>query len=236
MIKLKEYFEIHFYTEAVMFLTLIIALLVTITKRKRYKKLKLFPFYFGFFIVRLVLRYAQVYYYGYPPFVDEFFYYIDGYLEYALVMVELLIFMHFFYHVFNRPNKKKAIKIFAIIFIIFGISRLIHDNVLHTNITISTITQMFFLEAVLLLVCCFLYFSQIFKSPPTLKLLNEPSFFVTTGLFFFFICSLPYSLFLDNLIDYYSIYSIVFSIIYVFYILLFIMIIKAFLCKPIKVK
>jgi hypothetical protein len=231
MNKLIEYLEIHFYTEAIMFLTLIIAFLVTITKRNRYKKLKLFPFYFGFFIAILVLRYAHFYYNGYQASGDEFFYYIDGYLEFILVLVELLIFMHFFYHVFNSHKKKKAIKIFVIIFIIFGIARLINDSVLYSHIIFSTITQMFFLEAVLLLVSCFLYYSQIFKSPPTLKLLNEPSFFVITGMFFFSICSLPYSLFLDFISNYPSIYGFIFSIIYIFYILLFLMIIKAFYVK-----
>ena len=210
-----------------MFLTLIIALLVTITKRNKYKKLKFFPFYFGFFIVRLSIRYAHIYNSGYPPNEDPF-YYFDGFFEYLLVMLELLIFMQFFYQVLYSSNKKKIIKFLCIIFVIFGISRLINDSILYSHIIISTITQMFFLEAVLLLISCFLYYLQIFKSPPTLKLLNEPSFFVVTGLFFFLICSFPYSLFLDLISNYPSIYRFIFSIIYIFYILLFLMVIKAF--------
>jgi hypothetical protein len=236
MINLKEYFEAQFYTEALMFLTLIIALFVTIIRKKIDKKLKLFPFYFGFFIGRLVFRYILIIDNGNLLSWNVFFNYIDSYLEFFLVMTELLIFMHFFYYVLNSPSKRKTIKIFSIIFIIFSISLFITDNILQKHITMGTITQMFFLEAVFLLISCFLYYLQIFKSPPTLNLLNEPPFFVITGLFFFLICSLPYSIILDYLFDYYRIYSIIFSIIYIFYILLFIMIIKAFLCKPIKMK
>ena len=231
MLKLKEYWEIHFYTEALMFVTLFAALLVTIIKRKSDKKLKLFPFYFGFFILRLVFRYIQIYYYGFDTFAFKPLFYIDTYLEYILIMVEILIFMHFFYHVFNNRNKKILVQIFTIAFIILGIFRLINDNILKNQISTITITQMFFLEAVLLLVSCFVYYLQIFTSPPTLKLLNEPSFFVITGLFFFLICSLPYSLFLDFISYYPEIHRYIFCIIYIFYILLFLMIIKAFYVK-----
>ena len=63
--------------------------------------------------------------------------------------------------------------------------------------------------------------------------LMEPSFWICSGVFIFMISILPYSLFSEYLCRYkHSVFRELLFILYIFYSVLLIMIIKAFLCKP----
>lgn len=109
------------------------------------------------------------------------------------------------------------------------------DKEFYQNISENTQSKVYTVEAVILLLLCSFYYFELFRKKPSVNLKNEPAFWISTGLLFFMACTLPFS-FLDNYIAYYypHLHRVLYPIFDVFYILLFAMLIKACLCRPVK--
>ena len=93
--------------------------------------------------------------------------------------------------------------------------------------------RIYFWESCFILLPCFIYLYQLFVKPPTLNLLNEPSFWFTAGILIYLTLSLPTFL----MIDYFqnkSIYDLVNLLNFIGYCIIFSFLIKAYLCKPPK--
>ena len=104
------------------------------------------------------------------------------------------------------------------------------------HLVVLSLTNLFTIQAVSLLIICISYYIKIFKDAPDLILLNEPSFWIITGLTFFMLSTLPFSLISPYLIRNTVLYRNLFSIFFIFYCILFLMIIRAFLCRQVLAK
>lgn len=97
-------------------------------------------------------------------------------------------------------------------------------------------SYLFSLQALSLLVLSIFYYRSIINNS-SIQLTMEPSFWIITGMTFLMICTLPFSLILDYVyFNHYEQYFITFNIFNISYALLFIMIIKAFLCPQTTTK
>jgi len=231
---LFKYWEEQFYTVILRDITLLITLLVAFKNRKKFKILRFIPFYtFFFLLVSFSVASAAI---GkslnfHPNFLSG----LEDYIDYSFTLVEMIIFSHFYYQMSNRKALKKIIFITSVIFSLFFVYMATRDEAFSTGISRSTQSIVYTVEGIILLMICCYYFIDLFRKMPFVDLKNEPVFWISSGLLFFMACTLPYSL-LENYIasSYPATWLTSYSIFHVFYILLFLMIIRAYLCKPQK--
>jgi hypothetical protein len=230
MKKILEYYSDNYYT---MVIARIIALVGFFFLRKTVnKELSIFSPY-------LIVYFLGQFFYslGVGVFQGTQYYTISFNIilieDYLFTIFEFLIFFTYLRTVLRDFVGDKILKALAISYLIIAIGIFFEGFLAHKTLNIGTMRTGFIVQALFLLSFCVAYFIKIFKSPPTLDLLNEPSFWISTGLSFCMLCTLPISLFLDNLMkSSYALYVHLFAIVYIFYCLLFLMIIRASLCKP----
>lgn len=98
----------------------------------------------------------------------------------------------------------------------------------------SSIYILFTIQAIGLIIGSIFYYIDIFRSPSVSNLKKQPLFLTIMGISFFMLCTLPYSIAVNSLKESNPfITQYLFSIFYIFYCFLFLMIIKALLCKPV---
>jgi len=232
MQEIIEDWHSHFYTSVVQLIVLIIVLIISLILRKKFKQLKYFPVY----AITLLLDYLFLYLSYVAKDVEyhsDFFRGFSAYVDYLFTLFELIIFSHFYYYVINAIIVKKLILIVNILFAIFFIYMAVNDKYFYPTISEPTQSIVYTVESIILLFLCSVYFLETFKKIPVVDLKNEPAFWISTGVFFFMACTLPFSL-LENHIhkNYPNSLLTSYTIFHVFYILLFLMIFRAYLCKP----
>ncbi len=222
----------QYYTDLILIGVLLASLFVGIKKRKNFKILKYFPIYIISLLIALSLNKLTV-------FADlrKWVLPIACYVDYFFTLLELIIFSHFYYYIINNSIIKKSILVTNGLFVFLFLYMGLIDKEFYQNISEATQSKVYTIEGVILLALCVFYFFELFKKLPFLNLRNEPAFWISTGLLFFMACTLPFS-FLENYIGNYlpHLYDLLYPIFYVFYILLFATITRAYLCKPMKSK
>ena len=210
---------------------LIIVLIISLKHSKKFVILKYFPLYAR--CLMLVFLSMVLYYIALDADYDsDFFLGLTTYLDNCFTLLELIFFSHFYYQYVTSPVVRKLIISVNISFIFFFVLMAISDNAFYTHITEATKAIVYTFEGVVLLLLCSYYFINLFKNTPVIKLKNEPVFWAPIGLFFFMSCTLPYSLLENTIRKNYpdSFLATTYSIFHVFYALLFLMIIRAYLC------
>jgi hypothetical protein len=231
---LLTYWKGNYYTDGLVLLMAIVAIIIT--GKNKTKTINIFTYYFGAFII------LKSFYFSHALFLSNTsFHYtmvsIDYYADYVFTLFEFYIFVSFFENILDSSSDQKILKFIFWAFSIIGFSILIHDIIKYGYPAKLNLHFLFIVQAVSLIIPCILYYIRLFNADPTLNLLNEPSFWIVTGLSFFMVCTLPYSFFIDYLLKTdILLYGHLFSIFHIFYLLLFTMIIRAHLCKPIATK
>lgn len=145
------------------------------------------------------------------------------------IIVEFIILFNFFDNAIILKNLKRILKILFFIFFIYV-------AVLWslTNSFYKYPIRLYIPQSFCILSFCFIYFFQLFKLPPKSNLLTTPAFWITIGCFFYFSCTIPlfFVRMLIELADYNNLYSIN----YLAYSILFLLITKSFLCHPVQTK
>jgi len=231
MEKIYDRWKISFFTEALLVALLIITLCIALRFRKKHEVLKLFPVY----ISALLLVFLSIYIWLLFPDVEIYivstFNFIN-YIDYFFILVELFVFSNFFYLSISGKKIKKIILRLTLLFIPYFLIELYNDKYFPGSISEWSQSRVYTVESLILLIPCFVYFYELFKKPPVLNLKNEPSFWIVIGWTFFATCTLPYSLLENHLRkNHSSLMTQFYSVFYIFYILLLITIIRAYLCK-----
>lgn len=224
-----DHLKISFYSGLLLSITLIIALFISIRNRKKFNVLKFFPIYItGLFFASLTIFKKRV------PIISS----LSGllhYIDYFFTLLELLIFSNFYTQIIKSPIIRKSILTINILFLPFFVYMALTDKDFYWSVSENTQTIVYSVEGVILLYFSCAYFFDLFNKVPVLILKEDPAFWISTGLLFFSACTLPYSLLENYILKYHHIYAnMSYSIFYIFYILLFLMIIRAYLCKPDK--
>jgi hypothetical protein len=142
------------------------------------------------------------------------------------LIIEFLIIYHYYLQIITNVKAKIILNVVRFLYV--------SSMILIWSIT-NTFTEdpeiFFFPQAILILVPGFYYFIEIIKGSYKTDLKSEPTFWIMIGIILYFGCTLPLFL-LVNILDFYELWQrSVYSINCVCYGLLYLLMIKAFLCK-----
>ena len=234
---LLNHFSSQFYTDLIVFILAIIALSISIINRDKHYLLRLFPYYFIAYIILILILFIHTIFFLDSPLSQKMMQNIDGCSDYIFTLIEFVIFMHFLYNIISSTKRKKIMIFLIILFLVLYVFYFAKDLLIYRIIRPDTVTIVYTLESTILLIPSLFYYFQLFTKPPTINLIKESSFWVVTGIFFSMICSLPYCI-IENYMrkNNFEVATQLFSIFYVLYSLLFLMIIKAYSCENNAVK
>jgi hypothetical protein len=228
MAHLLQYIKDTYFTSVlVFFISLIGFFLTMITKNKG---LKMFAYYF------LAYFLGQLYFFFSSTVINGNYYSIIriGILyDYLFTIFEFTLFYLFIKRSINHPTANIILKWAAFIYYMVHLLFFLPKIFLHKNVVPQFVVQTsFIIQASFLLIFCVVYYYYLFKEKPELNLLLEPSFWIVSGLTFCMISTLPLTFILNNVMKNNYTWGInLYAIIYIFYILLFLMIIRGLLCK-----
>lgn len=230
MSQLIKFLHESYFTSFICLLTSVIGFIISILNRKKHPILDYFPYYFlAHILVNISFSIHDAYFS--KSAIHSTLLSLNTFVDYAFTIMEFIIFIY----VFERTliQKTKFLKALRLSFLALSLLLLSKDLFRYSILSQSTLHNIFTLQASFLIIACIMYYFQIFRLPPYIKLREDPVFWIATGLVFFMICTLPLSLAINHIrTSSLLLYRQLFSIFYIFYCLLFLMIINAFLCKP----
>lgn len=162
---------------------------------------------------------------------DYFTYQLRHYTDYSFTITEFVLLIYYFY---IRNNHSRQKKLFLYLTASFLITAIVLSYQLPNGLAV---VRLYTTQVFLLLIPCFFYFKNLFKNTTIIDISNEPSFWISTGITFFLLCTMILSLIESFLLHQKPhILAKLYPIYYVFYILMFFMFFRAYLCKPLRTK
>jgi hypothetical protein len=202
-----------------MMMATLAALVVSLRYYNRHKDLRIFTYYILFsFLDDLTEFFAQL---GKLDSITSRT--INASFENAFMLFEFIVCNYFILQHVSSSKRRLAVKVNALIYFCF----LLWVGVTHYK---DIYQHTFFsFEAIFLVLPCLLYFYELFVTVRPAPLKNQPSFWIITGILFLNACSVPMLLTLGLLGKY---RSAAFCLNFILYSILFILIIRAYLCTP----
>lgn len=233
MEELLKYSWDAFYTDLISFSLAFVGLIISIWRSKQNPKLKPLIFFFlGYVLDIFINRFTYKNKNWFPQS-----YTINIFTDFIDTIVEFLAFFFLIRNHIVRIKIKKAVNPLLPVFLSLVFICLIYYKISGKGFRHHFLQTTYIIQAILLIIACILYYIDLFKNEPKLNLTALPSFWAITGLSFFMLCTLPYSVFSMYLIKAdFVLYNNLFSIFDIFYCLLFLMIIKAYLCRRVTVQ
>jgi len=201
-----------------MMLVSLVALVISIKYYHRHRSLKIFTWYI---LSSLTEDAAGTYHYlaGVDKVIPAM---IGGVVTNLFMLAEYIIFTYFMLTYISSVKRKWIIRISSLLF--FAIMAF-----LWIKFPKTIYMEFFSLESLFLVLPCLFYFYELFMKVQAEPLGSQPAFWIVTGILFLNACSIPLSLTIGMMGKY---DDAAYSLNYILYILLFILIIRAYLCKP----
>lgn len=214
--KFLSFLSPNFYCVGIMMFLAVAALVASIRYYQRHRSLRIFTYYIAFSLTESMVAYFS---FVYPKF-DFYQTFILRITYGSFAVFEFVICNFFILHYVGSPLRRRIIRINGLLFLlILTVLIMIH------RIAVS----IFILDSVFLVPPCLIYFYELFLTVNPKPLKDQPSFWVITAILFLNACSIPLQLTFDFLGRYaeaaYSLNDILYGI-------LFIMLIRAYLCSP----
>ncbi len=228
--KLISLFEREYYSGLLLIIIEIIALVIGLKLIKDQKLGRLFLFYLLVDLIIILSDYLLLAFSNKSIYEIRFFIHLTNVL---ISLIELFVYSYFFIKVLNNPYFtiffRVSFAIFLFIFIIYLLTQFKFLN-FNTRYTSSLITVLGF---TILIPGCIKYYRNIILNKSNYDLFERPSFWVTTGFFFYSIISIPFNLMFNYIIYTESSYRFIFSaLLYnIPFALNFIFLIKSFSCR-----
>jgi hypothetical protein len=224
MDRLLQYYKEIFFSDLIATIVALVGIIIYVNKRPE-RSLKPFIFYLAAYCIL-----TSTIWLGFLlPTKSQRNVSIDI-ITYADFLFTLLEF-HIFYNYLKTQSPKKTYDILRFVFIGIALTIFIYSHVQEGILTRTCLYIVFATQAVFILAISIIQIVTLFAYATVLKIIDEPVFWITAGFLFFTLCTLPNSFFLVFEIKLKTLNSL-FSVFHVFYIMLFALIIKAFLCKP----
>jgi hypothetical protein len=229
--KMFDRWHERYYDEPFMFVCELTAIILGVIYQRKNRIGQFFIFYTLIDISILIL---MEYIYSFTDVTKEQRKFIEYNSNSISFLCELLAYYFFFQQAISIGLIKKIIYVLRIIFITLTCFNLLNLSLLHFQIAGKGDT--FYLgtiEFIFLIIPCLFYFLELFSNPSSKSLFDRPSFWITTGIFFYTLVSIPYyfiSPYLDSSKYQFStelialLFSLPFGITFLF-------LAKAFLCK-----
>lgn len=227
--KIIDSWQKEYYTELVLLIFELIALITCIFHARKSFIGKLFIFYIATDLT-LYLAHYYLYLQDNINYNKQLFYSTSNVY---ISLVELLVYYFFFYKVLNIRKYRPVFLILASIYTILAITYIFTKFNFISNRSTYYSFLLTAIEFCLLIPPCILYYRQLFNFIKSDPLTKRPSFWIVTGIFFYSLISIPYFLltvyFSESKFQYQGIlnsllFNIPFSINFIF-------ITKAVLCK-----
>lgn len=154
---------------------------------------------------------------------------LNACVDYLITTIEFLLINYYFYSLNQNTKQKRVLKYLTGLFLLIAIILAFQLPTQHAVVRLYT-TQVF-----LLLLPTFFYFKTLFKTNSVMNITNTPAFWISTGIAFFLLCTMILSVietfFLNHRPD---ILAKLYPTYYIFYIIMFLMFLKAYLCRPVE--
>jgi hypothetical protein len=163
---------------------------------------------------------------------------VNEYLTVIFIQIEFIIFYNFFYNQFSQQHIKHIIsttgKIFAAITAILSLFVFVFEPITTIKAFEGWISV---IGSILILTPSFYYFYTLFSEPPEKLLVQEPAFWITTGIAFLHGVNIPVFIIKHYLLKAYTtIWYNLYSLNYFSYCILFLLLIISLLCNLRKEK
>lgn len=234
MKEVLKYWEGTFYTGGISFLFAVLALFVSTWKQKENQKLKPLTFFLLAYILGQLLILVEWCTELFPvKLKHRIFLYTD-------LTITIIEFLAFFYVIKNHIvgiKRKRYLNLLLPGFISWVVIYFIYYNTASHEIDNYFLQVVFTIQASFLIIACLIYYADLFTVEPKDSVKAYPSFWAITGITFFMLCTLPFSIFGLYLVKANRhLYDQLFTVFEVFYCILFLMIIRAYFCKPVAAK
>jgi hypothetical protein len=227
MHSLAKYFETDYFFNLASFIIGILGFLASLRINRTNNNLYLFKYYFLSYVVCTLAVYFEVILFTHSPrILFESIRYTDLLFTFSEFLIPIIFFQRLF---IKRKIESNAIFFAKYTFLVVSVGLLIFDMVRLNELSYVTMENIFTLQAICLLVPCIFYYRMAFiESPGRAPISELPEFWIVTGISFFMLCTLPFSL-LTNLLS--STFNTNYIIFDIFYCLLFLAFIRAFWCR-----
>jgi hypothetical protein len=219
-----------FYSEPFYACCELLALAIGCYHYKKNKIGKFFLLYITFDLLILIFQNYVLYFSSFPKFISGK---IVNATNDLVCLVELLVYYYFFRLVIRSKAVIKLIKLLRVIFFFLFFIYALAFLLTFQQSAQPMAYPLGVVEFIFLIIPCFRYFVELFIITPSLDLFKKPSFWITTGIFFYSAISIPlYSvieyLLVNNYRYYISATMILFSLPFG---INFLFLSKSFMCK-----
>lgn len=208
---------------------IVITLITSISYKSRIERFKLFPVYLSLFIILFATDYVSI---SGVLKNRTFFSLMMWSLQYVVSIVEFLTFIIYIsFKIQSRVGRLVSKSLSAVVLSTFVLTYILYFN--QPSIDRYYILHWLYVcQSIPILAGCGIYYFQFLKVRDDAETMISPSFWIITGISLFSICTLPISIAAPFiLVKDYRLYNVLFSLIYFFYIVLFIFILKAYKCS-----
>ena len=197
----------------------VVAFIVSCKSRNRDKQLQFITYYIS---ASLLIDCISIYYELFLPNAKN-----ESISISIFMLFEITIFFIYIKNNINNVKLKMTIKTLFISFLILVFC----IGINYSSLCYRSNSWLPVIESLFLIIPCFFYFFELFISHKII-LKNHSSFWVVTGILFYNCCSIPIYLLSEYILkNMPSYFNIVFSLNYILYTILFLLFIKAYLCK-----
>lgn len=113
-----------------------------------------------------------------------------------VLLINFPIYFVIFYKTLQKQILKNIVLIFSAVFLVFYLY-----NILYLQGFSSINSYTYSVGSIILIICCLLYFSQVFVSEKEINYFTIPMFWISTGLMFYYAVNLIYNSLLNYIID-----------------------------------
>jgi hypothetical protein len=227
MIEYLNYCKASYFTNVI---PPFVALVICLYFRKKNSDLAIFKFYLIINIVDFFLNSMHIIFFHKTHLSWQSLMFLKC-ETLMLAFIEFFVFKTYFEIIAPKSSQRLG-RLISFLYVLFALIILVKHRSFFTSSNFAVDDRIFTLQSSALVALCVIYYYDVFRNLAFESLANEPSFWIFTGLFFCMLCTLPLNILFPYLRKNYPSYSQIFSIVNVFYVLLFAMIGKAFLCSP----
>src|SRR5688572_18526128 len=187
-----------YFSELIMMLAEIVALITAIIWIRKYYIGRLFIFFISFDLCIYLTGVILPFWIKLDPKSTNKFIWVTNNL---VAFVELIVYGYFFYKILAGQILKKIIIIFAsfyaalILMYLITKFNFVSERLRYISMLISV------LEFLFLFPLCLIFYKRLLQSNSKIKLFERPSFWIVTGIFFFSFLSVPHHLLSTLLVE-----------------------------------